>query len=189
MADAELGAQRGLTRRQMIRASAVAGAAAWTAPMIVDSLASPAAAASGGSTIGCSWAYVFFKKPADSTVYYSAFQGTSACGSFASNNTAAVCNVCPDGVNYSINEFVAGEGGSVGNLRYGASCGGGGAPNAATLVTSASHDCENYLQVNGNTISAIGGATILAGFAKKAQTVQLFCGNGFDVGTFCGSPE
>jgi hypothetical protein len=37
----------GLSRRQMIKASAVAGAAAWTAPMIVDSLASPAAAASG----------------------------------------------------------------------------------------------------------------------------------------------
>jgi hypothetical protein len=47
MADAELGARSGLTRRQMIRASAVAGAAAWTAPMIVDSLASPAAAGSG----------------------------------------------------------------------------------------------------------------------------------------------
>jgi hypothetical protein len=36
----------GLSRRQMIRASAVAGAAAWTAPMIIDSLSSPAAAGS-----------------------------------------------------------------------------------------------------------------------------------------------
>jgi hypothetical protein len=39
--------RRGLSRRQMIKASAVAGAAAWTAPVIVDSLASPAAAVSG----------------------------------------------------------------------------------------------------------------------------------------------
>ena len=31
----------------MIKASAVAGAAAWSAPVIIDSLASPAAAASG----------------------------------------------------------------------------------------------------------------------------------------------
>src|SRR4051812_45903242 len=38
---------RGLSRRQMIKASAVAGAAAWTAPVIIDSLSSPAAAASG----------------------------------------------------------------------------------------------------------------------------------------------
>jgi len=36
--------QQGLTRREMIRAAAVAGAAAWTAPVIIDSLASPAAA-------------------------------------------------------------------------------------------------------------------------------------------------
>src|SRR6478752_6566502 len=36
--------RRGLSRRQMIKASAVAGAAAWTAPVIIDSLASPAAA-------------------------------------------------------------------------------------------------------------------------------------------------
>ncbi len=37
---------RGLSRRQMIKASAVAGAAAWTAPVIIDSLSSPAAAGS-----------------------------------------------------------------------------------------------------------------------------------------------
>jgi hypothetical protein len=33
-----------LTRRQIIRRSAIAGAAAWTAPVIIDSLASPVAA-------------------------------------------------------------------------------------------------------------------------------------------------
>jgi TAT (twin-arginine translocation) pathway signal sequence len=37
---------RGLSRRQLIKASAVAGAAAWTAPVIIDSLSSPAAAGS-----------------------------------------------------------------------------------------------------------------------------------------------
>ena len=39
-------AGRGLSRRMMIKASAVAGAAAWTAPVIIDSLTSPAAAGS-----------------------------------------------------------------------------------------------------------------------------------------------
>ena len=34
-----MGDQPGLSRRQMIKASAVAGAAAWTAPVIIDSLA------------------------------------------------------------------------------------------------------------------------------------------------------
>jgi hypothetical protein len=37
----------GMSRRQMIRAAALTGAAAWTAPMIIDSLSSPAAATSG----------------------------------------------------------------------------------------------------------------------------------------------
>ena len=35
----------GLNRRQMIKAAGIAGVAAWTAPMIIDSLSSPAAAA------------------------------------------------------------------------------------------------------------------------------------------------
>ena len=38
-------ADRRLSRRKMIRAAGIAGAAAWTAPVIIDSLASPAAAA------------------------------------------------------------------------------------------------------------------------------------------------
>jgi hypothetical protein len=41
----------GLNRRQMIKAAGIAGAAAWTAPMIIDSLSSPAAA--GTVTPGC----------------------------------------------------------------------------------------------------------------------------------------
>lgn len=38
--------RRGLSRRDMIKGAAVAGAAAWTAPVIIDSLTSPAAAGS-----------------------------------------------------------------------------------------------------------------------------------------------
>jgi hypothetical protein len=37
-------ARRGVDRRRMIKAAVVAGATAWTAPVIIDSLASPAAA-------------------------------------------------------------------------------------------------------------------------------------------------
>jgi hypothetical protein len=47
MADVEeQDGRNGLSRRQMIKASAVAGAAAWSAPVIIDSLSSPAAAGS-----------------------------------------------------------------------------------------------------------------------------------------------
>jgi hypothetical protein len=44
--DARSKADGGLSRRSMIKGAAVAGAAAWTAPMIIDSLSSPAAAGS-----------------------------------------------------------------------------------------------------------------------------------------------
>lgn len=49
MSDSTNPTRKGLSRRDMIKASAVAGAAAWTAPVIIDSLASPAAALSQGS--------------------------------------------------------------------------------------------------------------------------------------------
>jgi hypothetical protein len=40
-----------MSRRDLIKASAAAGAAAWTAPILIDSIASPAAAASPGCTV------------------------------------------------------------------------------------------------------------------------------------------
>jgi hypothetical protein len=44
--------RKGLSRRDLIKASAVAGGAAWAAPVILDSLSSPAAAMSSPLT-GC----------------------------------------------------------------------------------------------------------------------------------------
>jgi hypothetical protein len=87
MADVvEKGSGRGLSRRDMIKASAVAGAAAWTAPMIVDSLTSPAAAASNPHNYACSKGYVFYKIAGDSNVYYTGFKtGTPACNQCGAN--------------------------------------------------------------------------------------------------------
>lgn len=62
---------RGLSRRQMIKASAVAGAAAWTAPVVIDSLSSPAAAYSGACQ-----PYVVKLTPTGS-VYNACFGGTT----------------------------------------------------------------------------------------------------------------
>ena len=45
--DASRGPAAGMDRRALLKRAAVAGAAAWTAPMIIDSLASPAAAGTG----------------------------------------------------------------------------------------------------------------------------------------------
>lgn len=45
--------QRGIDRRTLIRRAAVVGAAAWTAPVIIGSLTSPAAATTGTCTTPC----------------------------------------------------------------------------------------------------------------------------------------
>jgi hypothetical protein len=51
----------GLSRRELIKRGAVIGGAAWTAPLIVESLASPAGAVTGTGLFGCSYATVVFK--------------------------------------------------------------------------------------------------------------------------------
>ena len=63
MAGSEGVGREGVDRRTLIKGAAVAGAAAWTAPMIVDSLISPAAALSGGINLsGPSYAMIVFDK-------------------------------------------------------------------------------------------------------------------------------
>ena len=53
--DVDAGARGGLSRRQLIKAAGIVGAAAWTAPVIIDSLSSPAAAATVAP--GCYFAF------------------------------------------------------------------------------------------------------------------------------------
>jgi hypothetical protein len=77
------GERRGLSRRQMIKASAVAGAAAWTAPVIIDSLSSPAAAASG-----CSGNKYYMKLVA---------RGTGASGSYDPGDCYYAAPLCNSG--------------------------------------------------------------------------------------------
>ena len=83
MADPAIGrTEFGMSRRDLIKASALAGAAAWTVPMIVDSLASPAAAESVALTstgINCSKAILFFIVPGDSTIHIAGFQDIPDC--------------------------------------------------------------------------------------------------------------
>jgi hypothetical protein len=80
---------KGLSRRQMIRSAAVAGAAAWTAPVIIDSLSSPAAAVTVGP---CNY-YVFLIRrdgaSANCNIVNNAPvppSGTGSCASTPGNN-------------------------------------------------------------------------------------------------------
>jgi hypothetical protein len=79
----------GLNRRQMIKAAGIAGAAAWTAPMIIDSLSSPAAAATVAP--GCYRMWLAFTSPGGSWAL-SSWQGTAPNGCQppgCSNDTAS----------------------------------------------------------------------------------------------------
>jgi hypothetical protein len=69
----------GLSRRQMIKASAIAGAAAWSAPVIIDSLASPAAATSGGLPTTCSYALIVFTYNNAGPYIMKIEQGSASC--------------------------------------------------------------------------------------------------------------
>jgi hypothetical protein len=80
--------RRGMDRRTMIKAAGIAGAAAWTAPAIIDSLVSPAAASSGKCKL---------------YVYQGSASG-NACGAFTlldattcADPTAVPCASCPCG--------------------------------------------------------------------------------------------
>jgi hypothetical protein len=168
----------GVDRRTLIKGAIAAGAAAWTAPVIVDSLASPAAAASGTTGIGCSWVYVFFRKSAaDSTVYYTGFAKNGVgCGNGSSNNATPICLPC-GGANYTIGTFGGGEGGSVGELTYGnGSCTPGTAlPNAATHLDSSS--CGSYVTASGGVITPVGSAILLAAIGHPSATLSGWCPN------------
>ena len=147
--------RRGLTRREMIRASAVAGATAWTAPVIVDSLASPAAAASS-SPVSCSWFYVVYMKPGSSTVWWtSANNSSTVCNNAApANNSGTRTKTCygvtytlPDD-NHPIPTYDTGSG---------------------AVAATNDPNCSSYIMISGSTLTAKGGATLLAAWSHPGS--------------------
>ena len=127
--------RRGLSRRQMIKASAVAGAAAWTAPVIIDSLASPAAA-----TSGC--------KP-----YWVKLTSGGACNSN--------CFGSGSGVDFPLGGNPVGSGNNPDAAKWGGSCaypgdcgngdGGDGDTRMPSSVTAVTLDGFTYYKVTFNS--------------------------------------
>jgi hypothetical protein len=188
-----------MSRRDLIKASAVAGAAAWTAPVIVDSLASPAAAGSQHCTLCVSAAYVFYEY--GGTVYYAAFQngqsGPPMC-SQCKNGTINMCLSCPSGgPTYSL------YGGAVAgsncasptvphNLYYSAAATCPGDPTTMTAVFGEGSTCASRvtLSPDGSTVSPGAGVTILGAFYFKAAAWNGICPSGgvIDISSACSDP-
>jgi hypothetical protein len=177
---------RGLSRRELIKASAAAGAAAWTAPMIVDSLVSPAAAVSTpcASSLTCSWIYVLFR--VSGTYYVAGFNlNASTCGGGGANPHGDFCNgsggdeACEtgsaSGVAFKIFNFTGSATSS--DFAYSTSGSCGGVMSTPTLLTTTTTpSCSTYLSVSGGNIVAQGGAEIVSaiGFGGS-QGLHALC--------------
>jgi hypothetical protein len=181
----------GMSRREMIRASAIAGAGAWAAPVIVESLASPAAAASGcsGSTVTLSWIYVLYT--VGGNYYVTGFSnGGTTCGGGGSNTHAITCASCPGG-SFTLNEFTGTPPNpATPDATYNVSGGGcGGAQSSAWTFTTAatSPTCGTNIVFDNGQIRSQGGATIIAAVGFGAGTTRAICPNNSSPGnSVCG---
>jgi hypothetical protein len=195
MADVEAqDGRKGLSRRDMIKASAAAGAVAWTAPVIIDSLASPAAAASGctGSSVTLSWIYVLYRV---SGVYFiTGFsKGESTCGNIpsgggGSNTHAKTCTSgCGTGVAFTLNLFNGtppSPAGPDATFNTSDSCA-GSQSNAWTYAASGT--CGTFIQFSNGQIFSQGGAVILGAVGFGAGSTRALCPNNSSPGnSVCG---
>jgi len=88
----------GLSRRELIKRSAIVGGVAWTAPMIIDSIASPAGAISGGISFG-GYSYgiiLILEGPPGAQTLCAITLGASSCsnGNSGSNDTSGTIGTC-----------------------------------------------------------------------------------------------
>jgi hypothetical protein len=175
----------GMSRRDLIKASAAAAGVAWTTPMLIDSMSSPAAAQTGpgilSTGINCSKALVFFTIPGSTTVYIAGFQDIPGCqtcdcfGNWSDQNLGAVgqqpcqhaCFSC-GGTIFRVN---------VGTTNAGTTtaCDGGTFTQASTLAAGL---CDTYLQYGGGTVTGKNGAVILGAMGFGGDHLNGYCPSG-----------
>jgi hypothetical protein len=183
MADVvEQGERRGLSRRDLIKASAAAGAAAWTAPVIIDSLASPAAAASGcsGSSVTLSWIWILYT--VGGNYYITGFSnGDTACDVGGSNPHGAICDPC------GANSFTLGDFSGALVASYTTAGGCGGTQLTDWTQVDAGGGCGAFIGFDNGQIFSRGGATIIAAIGFGAGTLRPLCPNNPNPGnSVCG---
>jgi hypothetical protein len=192
MADVEeQGKRKGLSRRQMIKASAAAGAAAWTAPIIIDSVSSPAlgATASGcsGSSVTLSWIYVLYT--VGGSYYVTGFStGDTVCGGGGSNTHAKTCAQCAGG-SFTLNLFNGAPPSPATDATYNLLTSGGCASSTQlnTWTFVGAPTCSSNIVFNGGQITSTGGATIIAAVGFGAGSTRPLCPNNTSPGnSVCG---
>jgi len=152
----------GLNRRQMIKAAGIAGAAAWTAPMIIDSLSSPAAAAT--ATPGCYQIhYSVISNSCSATPTVASVGCTltgTTCGtpavSIPANTLACLSQTSPTPCGTSSTD----------------------AANAITFTVGAGCSCK-IVAAAGRRTSGIGAECSVSATITSANKVVVFDGTGF----------
>jgi hypothetical protein len=189
---------RRITRRDVIKAGAIASGAVWVAP-VVDSFVSRAAAKSkkrtGQADFMCSWAYLVWKYTGTDTVYYTGYQGDSpsTCGSDAANPHAGKHNspsiMCTDGAG-SANTYKLEFGGAPPPVKYSGMDIGSG---TLTATSNTSTICSQFTYSGAGSTSEIHAPSdveILAVFAFGAGSTTATCpttkGGGNSIDVLCG---
>jgi hypothetical protein len=166
----------------MIKASAAAAGVAWTTPILIDSMSSPAAASTPGTFntgINCSKAILFFTIPGSATVYIAGFQDIDSCqtcdcfGNWSDQNLGGnsacqhACFSC-DTTTFRVN---------VGTTNAGTTtaCDGGTFSPASTLAAGL---CDTYLQYGGGTVTGKNGAVILGAMGFGGDHLNGYCPSG-----------
>ena len=173
--------QHRTTRRRMIQGSLVAGAAAWVAPVIVDSLASPAAAATAQA--GCDrllYPITFFAAPCAAVApqtgccqpvgYQTASPGTNlatavpgcvesatGCGNTGESGTFVISDDCNC-------VFVAGT-----VFPFADNCTLGVLSNGNKTITFSDTPCTDPGSAGYRLLVACGGATCVGGVTDTCQ--------------------
>ena len=158
----EMEGARRLTRRQMIKRSAVLGGVVWATP-VIDSVLTSASAVSnvnnhhvvqlpgcagcpGGGGLGCSEYFIVFQKPNDPTFYTVKFDGCKGCASDCGVSGGGTFAVTTCGSLTFTEDKVAN-------------------PNKVAVngvdTTCDSANCASDFTISGTTVTALGGNTIV----------------------------
>ena len=165
--------KKGISRRDLIKKGAVAGAVFWSVP-VIESVTSRAAAQSGCVSFNASWIYVVYTVAGHPNQYF--FTGFSAADSGGgsctpgSNPHAPVSQLC-GGVTFTLQQFSGTP--TNGDVTV---------DNGFTVTyvgMTGSPNCMTYLSINGGDVTpAQSGVTIVAAFCFGANKLSGACPSG-----------
>lgn len=157
----------GISRRDLIKKGAVAGAVFWSVP-VIESITSRAAAQSGCVTFNASWLYVVYTY--GGTTYFTGFSKADTTGSCTPGaNPQNTRTISCSGIYYTLKAFTGTP--TDGDVLYGASS----SPGSAAIYVGYPN-CNTYLTLSGGEVTPVlTGVTIVAAFCFGASTLSGVC--------------